>query len=997
MSYTSNYNLNIRLSALESRINNGVPTSSDLGDVLLNGNSAGTTDIDMNLQSVVNATSFVSGDNGNSIDVDGSSATLTIEDNLGNINVITAIGSSVPSPNADSILTTATTANATFYPTFLGATTGYNSAGVSTSLTFNPSTKTETITDGVNSTILTPTSVSSTTFTGGLSGNATSATNIAGGLGGSIPYQSAVDTTALLANGTSGQYLKSNGTTLAPSWATLPVNGINDVLATGNTATQKTLNMITGATPIDSINLTCSVPGSGSTQIAHNYFITGNGNKILNMDFDNGLTLTKVGATSLGYSQYTADELRIAPTLLQDTNIYNSIKEGSSVIYDDTNYASISSNTSTPISSVIADGINTSSNTSSLLSKYLTGSSTNSLSSSNLSNTALNIYDSASLLTYSSLTSAGLTLFNATNVKNVMTNASSVFYSGASTTLYKCTFSAGGFALVGSNINTTNTTTSNSLIINTTAAKNTLTSNSITQVLNADDTINKSVLTNSGLTLTGSTIGTTNTIVALTNTITDGVRTILSGISSSIATIKLNAAATLGNSTIIQPNSITNYSVDGATTTNYFNTTHSTTDMIGSSASYFIKNRVPVNTSSYGYSLNIGNNVTSGTTDFLNNAYICLESANTGTLLAGSVPSMLFRRTQATIGVGDTLGLINFAAQRSGGYVEYARISGVCRQRSATLDDGSLLFQVAVNSSQTSFLDLNGDVDKIVAYKPIIIDPTGGSATTNKSELTQTQLTIIGATTTTGITLNATQSTFFNGGLGCIISPTSMGMSGSGAVGGNIQRDASTTNSTFNAIASAGFTPDATVGAQINLKNSNTGAGLIGGNPIIYERTKATITTNDVIGSHHYWALDSGSTRREYARTTAVVKDSTAGSIDSSLDFKVATNSTLASMLELNGADNQIDALKPIDMNNNSIVSSTGGITLDTTASSGTGVITLNTKNGTAGSGTGLVLSGNTLTVTTSGPNVQEPAHLCLYLPDPVTGLSKLYKIQLLA
>jgi hypothetical protein len=53
MSYSSNYNLNIRLSALESKINGGgVPTSSNLADVLLNGNSAGATDIDMNTQNI---------------------------------------------------------------------------------------------------------------------------------------------------------------------------------------------------------------------------------------------------------------------------------------------------------------------------------------------------------------------------------------------------------------------------------------------------------------------------------------------------------------------------------------------------------------------------------------------------------------------------------------------------------------------------------------------------------------------------------------------------------------------------------------------------------------------------------------------------------------------------------------------------------------------------------------------------------------------------------
>lgn len=41
-----------------------------------------------------------------------------------------------------------------------------------------------------------------------------------GGTGGTVVYQSAANTTAFLANGTAGQVLTSNGTTLAPSWTT---------------------------------------------------------------------------------------------------------------------------------------------------------------------------------------------------------------------------------------------------------------------------------------------------------------------------------------------------------------------------------------------------------------------------------------------------------------------------------------------------------------------------------------------------------------------------------------------------------------------------------------------------------------------------------------------------------------------------------------------------------------------------------------------------------
>lgn len=65
------------------------------------------------------------------------------------------------------------------------------------------------------------------TITAALSGNATTATtstNLAGGSLGTIPYQSAAGTTVMLAVGTAGQYLQSNGAA-APSWATLPTIG----------------------------------------------------------------------------------------------------------------------------------------------------------------------------------------------------------------------------------------------------------------------------------------------------------------------------------------------------------------------------------------------------------------------------------------------------------------------------------------------------------------------------------------------------------------------------------------------------------------------------------------------------------------------------------------------------------------------------------------------------------------------------------------------------
>jgi hypothetical protein len=139
----STYYLNQRISILQSEINalqsGGLPTSSNLAVVLANGNSAGTTDINMNSKDI-----------------------LAVD----NIDLVTINGSAYP-----------------------------------------------------------PTSGT--------------ATNIAGGIASQIPFQSAPSTTSFIANGTSGQYLKSNGTA-TPSWATIPVipatPNLTQVLTAGSNA-----------------------------------------------------------------------------------------------------------------------------------------------------------------------------------------------------------------------------------------------------------------------------------------------------------------------------------------------------------------------------------------------------------------------------------------------------------------------------------------------------------------------------------------------------------------------------------------------------------------------------------------------------------------------------------------------------------------------------------------------------------------------------------------
>lgn len=106
------------------------------------------------------------------------------------------------------------------------------------------------------------TSVTSTTFVGALTGNAstaTSSTNILGGAGGSLPYQSAANTTAMLASGSSSQVLISGA---APSWTNTPsINGTNftsipNSALTNNSVTIGSTNITLGATATALVGLT---------------------------------------------------------------------------------------------------------------------------------------------------------------------------------------------------------------------------------------------------------------------------------------------------------------------------------------------------------------------------------------------------------------------------------------------------------------------------------------------------------------------------------------------------------------------------------------------------------------------------------------------------------------------------------------------------------------------------------------------------------------------
>lgn len=156
---------------------------------------------------------------------------------LGNASTATSAGSAVTASNATAVSVTGTTSIATFYPLFVTGAGSLQTIYNSGSFSFSPSTNT----------------LTATTFSGSLTGNAstatlaTRATNISGGAIGNIPYQLGSSSTTFLTNGASGSLLTSNGAGVAPTYTT-PYSYTASLSCGGASATSNavTLSVVNG-------------------------------------------------------------------------------------------------------------------------------------------------------------------------------------------------------------------------------------------------------------------------------------------------------------------------------------------------------------------------------------------------------------------------------------------------------------------------------------------------------------------------------------------------------------------------------------------------------------------------------------------------------------------------------------------------------------------------------------------------------------------------------
>jgi hypothetical protein len=132
------------------------------------------------------------------------------------------------------------------------------------------------------------------------------------------------------------------------------------------------------------------------------------------------------------------------------------------------------------------------------------------------------------------------------------------------------------------------------------------------------------------------------------------------------------------------------------------------------------------------------------------------------------------------------------------------------------------------------------------------------------------------------------------------------------------------------------------VNPQLTLTNTNaTGSVALE----IYKDKPTAGVAGDVLFNQSVYGKDSFLNKQEYTRITHTIRDGTGGIEDGSIEFGCFVNGSFANFLQINGNQNEVNCLKPLDMGNNNITTSTGDMTIDTTGSSGSGNITIAGKS----------------------------------------------------
>jgi len=275
-----------------------------------------------------------------------------------------------------------------------------------------------------------------------------------------------------------------------------------------------------------------------------------------------------------------------------------------------------------------------------------------------------------------------------------------------------------------------------------------------------------------------------------------------------------------------------------------------------------------------------------------------------------------------------------------------AQTSGGANQQTAS----GQLISSGVNSITYSATGITQGVSSAV---PLTISTVGSNAI----NITSTGNTNISSSAGNVVV----EGTTFNG---TIITPSTanadldLNTNGTGAV--NITQAVAGTNS---AVRITQTVASSATNQTLRLVNSNVGNSAVA---LELFKNNTVGATNDVVSQLNFFGKDSAGTKTQFGGIESIITSAGGGGgVDGALDFYSCVNGVKSQVFRMNGADNENNSFRPLDMNGNDIKTSSGNLTITSVASSGTGNLNLNAKQhiqlipGTAGDIIGLTTNGN--------------------------------------
>jgi hypothetical protein len=134
---------------------------------------------------------------------------------------------------------------------------------------------------------------------------------------------------------------------------------------------------------------------------------------------------------------------------------------------------------------------------------------------------------------------------------------------------------------------------------------------------------------------------------------------------------------------------------------------------------------------------------------------------------------------------------------------------------------------------------------------------------------------------------------------------------------------------------------------QLVLRNTNTSATINQGFPNVeIYKSGRNAQTNETIGSFSFYGLDAGSQKTEFARIQAKTENVASGNEDGTISIFASVNGANSEVFNFNGGQNENNSFRPLDLNSNALITSSGDLTLNATGSSGTGAVNISAKSG---------------------------------------------------